>query len=457
MSKFKPDGNLKMNGQPLNRAKLSDEIFFKYLTSNRRKVIDEAVAKGYNENELCLILKQEIKKLLSERRMGRDVSSIKYSDSFYKLISNFNLQSFIDREWAYRPQFIKQKDYLTLQAERKIPLHFEDLNHTDFLCEFPNNFQTESHGEFEKEFKEPQFFINEKDSMLFAKLARVKYVPTRLKTVRETAEKGELDYNDQSLFDCVMSISFCVVIDGKTKNSLPLYRYDSSKLIHKNMFVGDDYRKDVFGQTVRSPHFHFQNEDDSLLCLKRQFDKRGREVYKSGRCNAIDCEGLRQYLIRLDRNNDKQIETLSKLNLHYGMPFLRQRREKLVSNCDFISEVRKFIKKLPNNERVDLLAVEKWLSQSDVRVWFEDGSSFAYEDCECFGSLIKALNFIQFVFDRRVKAKNTALVKNLSKIELLVASKVIDSFAGVENLRDLVSEGYVPHKGLRAIEPEEKE
>lgn len=457
MGKFKPNGNLKMESAPLNRAKLSDEIFFRYLTSNRRKVIEEMIEKGYEEDELKPILKQEIKKVLNERRMGRDVSSIRYSDSFYKLISNFNLKSFIEREWAYRPQFIKQKDYLTLQAERKIPLHFEDLNHTDFICDFPNKIETQCHGEFEKENKEPQFFINEKDSMLFAKLARVKYVPIRLKTVRETAEKGELDYNDQSLFDCVMSISFCAVIDGKTKNSLPLYRYDSSKLMHKNMFVGDDYRKDVFGETVRSPHFHFQNEDDSLLCLKRQFDKCGKEVYKSGRCNAIDCDGLRRYLISLDQRNDKQIETLSKFDLHYGMPFLRQRREKLVSRCDFMPEIRKFIKTLPTNEKVDLLAVEKWLSQSDVRVWFEDGSSFAYEDCDCFGSLIKALDFIQFVFDKRVKTKNPTLVKNLSKIELLVASKAIDAFAGVENLRELVSDGYVPHKGLAAIEPEEKE
>ena len=120
-------------------------------------------------------------------------------------------------------------------------------------------------------------------------------------------------------------------------------------------------------------------------------------------------------------------------------------------------EIRKFIKSLPTNEKVDLLAVEKWLSQSDVRVWFEDGSSFAYEDCDCFGSLIKALDFIQFVFDKRIKTKNSTLVKNLSKIELLVASKAIDAFAGVENLRELVSDGYVPHKGLTAIEPEKKE
>ena len=437
---------------------VNDDDVISYLSTSRRKVIEKIVARGISEDELKPILKREIKKLVLSQGHGKDVWAIKFSDGFYKLISNFKLKTFLEKSWAYRPQFLKQKDYQLLQDEIKIPLNFEDIKSDQPVCNFPDGFETDCQCEFEKEFKQPQFFINEKDSMMFAKLTRLKYTPMRIKYARLLDEQGEkLELEDKRIFDRIISISFFAVPDGKMHNAIQLYRYDSSKLAHRNMFIGEDYRQDVFGQEVKSPHFHFQNEDDSLLCLKRQSDRPEAEAYKSGRCNAIDCEGLKKYLIDLDQTADEVVENLYAFKIHYGMPFLKKRKEKIVARCNFIESVNKFIKTLSAEDRILLTDVQGWISESQYPVCDDEGNMFDYDDYPCFGQLIRGLDFIQFVFDKRNEEFDVRKSQLLTKLEILCANCVMDAFAGVENLKELMREGYNPHRGLKAIDPEEKE
>ena len=117
-----------------------------------------------------------------------------------------------------------------------------------------------------------------------------------------------------TLYDRTLTISMYVLLEGSSNKSHMFLRYDSSSKTHKNIYVGSDKRQSVYGLEAENPHFHFQNEDDNLLCIKKFRDANRHIKWKTGRCNAIDCKHLIKYLLELDSLSQEKLEELSSKN-----------------------------------------------------------------------------------------------------------------------------------------------
>ena len=266
-----------------------------YLTTSRAAVLDKLKQCIVKSENLKPMLKQALYKFVRD-----DVDVLDERVCFMpmcKLLENFSLKKFTNRCWVYKPHFLNEGDYNKLRHLKKVPLLIKGFNNTDEIYTFPNNINIKSSSKFEKVMAEPKFYTNEEDNIMFGKLMRLKYVPAEEKILQKLENTQGLDeypYDDETIYDKVISISFCAIIKGDCTNAIPIYRYDSSKLHHKNIYIGDDERREIFGDVAQSPHFHFQNEDDSLLCLRKYHQNNNKDhLYKSGRCNAIDCKHLR--------------------------------------------------------------------------------------------------------------------------------------------------------------------
>ncbi|MBO5394829.1 MAG: hypothetical protein J6A28_02870 [Clostridia bacterium] len=417
---------------------------YTYLTSSREAVINKLQEQTVAMDNIKPILKKALYKYVKDD-IGKIDASV-YCVPMCTLVEQFSLKDFTNRVWVYKPSFMAESDYNKLRGLRKIPLLIKEHNNTNNIYTFPNKISIASTTKYEKVFVEPQFYTNEDDNIMFGKLMRLKYVPKNAKVVDlldKSKEIVQYSHDDQSLFDKVMSISFCVIIEGDCTKAIPLYRYDSSRLEHTNLYIGDDKRREIFGEVVHSPHFHFQNEDDSLLCLRKYHKNNNKDhLYKSGRCNAIDCKHLRKYLIDLDTMPRPAIEKLNSHNKNYGMPFLKMRYEEKVAQCNFIKGVNKYLKALDQETRKKLSCVEKWIGKAHgERFDVEANEYVSYDYYPIFGELIKAVDFIDFLFNCRQNCVDCKVSKHLAELELLTANMAINCFAGVASSRELKEEG----------------
>lgn len=409
---------------------LTKQDFLQYLTSSRDVVIEKLRDEGMNDEQIKEFLKEELSKFVKD---DANIGMVKLTYApMCTLVENFKFRDFISRSWVYRPKVMNESDFNVLREQGKFPTDMAGVTQKDGYIFYDPCFLSES---LTREAKRQQFYVSKDQNILYGKLTRVKYVPIdeqRISLLDKS--KGIIDYSvdDITLFDKVSSISFCAIMEGRCKDAVLLYRYDSSRLKHKNVFLEDDVKKEIFGEEVESPHFHFQCEDDSVLCLRKKHAKDGKFVYKAGRCNAIDCKHLSNYLMDLDGLSQAEIERLYYHGQHYNMPFLKMAHNNETAQCDFVRVVNKYLKNLPTEERKDLAAIEKWIGKSYAETYDERAHEYvSYDTYTNFGQLIKAVDFIDFVYHQRMDTKDPTANKHLAQVEMLAAGEVMDCIAGV--------------------------
>lgn len=412
---------------------LTKQDVINYLTSSREEVLCLLREQGLDEEEIATLLKQEIAKYVKED-INAGMLKLTYAP-MCRLVENFKLKDFSSREWIYNPNYLNEEDFNNLRGQEKLPLQMQEkAESSPYIFNDAGEFV-----DYEKVAVDPHFYVNQDQNMLFGKLIRLKHVPADARAAKliENSKGGiAISVDDTSLFDKVMSISFCAIMEGKSKEAVVMYRYDSSRLKHNNVFIGDDFKKDVFGQEVESPHFHFQCEADSVLCLRKKPGKNRNYIYKAGRCNAIDCKHLSEYLKGLDMLSSAEIERLYYHKLHLGMPFLQMIHENKVAQCDFVKSVNKYLKSLPTQQRKQLSEVEKWIGKSYAENYDERAHEYiSYDTYTIFGQVVKAIDFIDFVYTQRMQTNDITINKHLAQIELLSANEVMDCIAGVVKVK----------------------
>lgn len=216
-----------------------------------------------------------------------------------------------------------------------------------------------------------------------------------------------------------------VLLDGDPNKAMPYLRYDSEQGTHNNVFVGDDKRMAIFGKEAVGPHFHFQNETDSLLCLKK-FNGSEDKKYKTGRSNAIDLPHLRKYLSYLDSLSETRLDYEYQQNRHYGMPFLELKMKGRTVKVDFVGAVCKLLEETDINS-AKTQEIKHWLD------WAKGLSEYKNQDGKKFGKFIMALDFISLLYDLRYKTGDMHERRLFTQMELITSNALINSVSSCLN------------------------
>ena len=379
-------------------------------------------------NEIIDILKDRIV-AFAKNDFRNFKGNVKSTANTYSVVKNFDAKKFFANNWKYRPHYVEQQELEQVYHCIKNPLPVKRYKYKSPIYKFANTRlldTTKSNLSVTRRMvkNDAKFYLSQNEDMMFAKLLTLKYIPKNLvllnsqndiKNVQKTKEETILQ---SGLFERRFSCCLYVFLDGDASKPFPYMRYDNEYSNHTNVFIANDERRKVFGESAGAPHFHFQNEKDALLCLRKFKDSDKQVKYRTGRCNAIDCPHLHHYLKTIDNYNPNTVDGMLQNGRDYGMPFLRFKKDKRNFDIDIKALVEKYKKETKSNS---LYAVEKWLEQNN------DLEEYKNIKNHCFGGLIKALDFIQFVCSRFKTSVDEAEMKALSDLEIIAVNTVMDS------------------------------
>lgn len=402
-----------------------------YLSGNRESAVGKyaVILNQKSTKKLRPVLKKSIKSYVKHYRKDF-VSSIKITNCVFDLFKNFNMETFIKRAWQYHPYYIHAEDYSVLQTSIKNPVHISNYNYNEPLYKLANNITYSPKAlkpckkkTLETIKNDTKFYLSKDEDILFAKFINLRYKPANLKMVKlhnkdKNAEEKAFAVYDNYLYNRSLSVSMYVLLEGDPNKAMPFVRYDNDPTPHTNIYIGDDKRREIFGDVALNPHFHFQNEDDSLLCLGK-FKEDGKTKYKTGRCNAIDCKHLKKYLLDLDALTDKEVERLMDRKNDYDLPFLQYRSENKKVGVNVDKLFYSFLKDKTDEEINKLDEISLWLTHSKDSTLYHNGKSF--------DKLVRCLDFldrIALLMDSTIDCHQRKLY---SQLEIFVADAVINS------------------------------
>lgn len=397
------------------------------LVSNLKK-------QGANDSHIKQIIMKAVYADIMKHNRNADKGRIYFSQMPDEMIKDFSADQFILKNWKFVPYVLKSNDYSKLISSLKYPLFIKGYNYNAPLYAFKNryDFNVNAKSRNRKDGKislnDFQYFIDRNDKIMFVKEVKTKYHPISLKIVR--ARKRNLGDNadkiiyDSNAYERTLSISMYVLLDGNPNKAFPYFRYDSSNHSHNNLYIGNDKRKDIFGQIAESPHFHFQNEEDNLLCIKKFIGNDRHTKFKTGRCNAIDIPHLKKYLNELDNKSQEELEDEYQKNMTYGMPFLEYKFKNKKLQLSYNKIIEQFSSTL-TEEQLEVFndILNTFNLKSDYSQTKENNNKF-------FNPLIKSLDLLQYLHNYITLSENDldALERKeiLSNLEILFANNVVD-------------------------------
>ena len=449
----------RLNGIPTstqkskNVSKEVSETISTYLAGKREQAIGKLAVLLHTPNiaKIRPILKKTIHDYVRRYRKEFD-SSVEIKTCVYELFRNFNLTDFVKQEWQYRPYYIPATEYKKLQTSIKNPVHVTNYDYSQPLYKLANTIDYEvialkrHKNSLETIKNDIKFYLSQDENVVFSKIVNLKYYPADLVAVRKHHKgKSEEERNfavyDNYLYNRSLSISMYVLLEGNPKKAMPFLRYDNDSNPHNNIYVGNDKRKEVYGEIALNPHFHFQNENDSLLCLSKN---KGR--YRTGRCNAIDCAHLKRYLLDLDQLSQEDVDKLVNKQQHYDMPFLfyKQTGKKVGVNVDHL--FYQFIQDKALSDVERLKEIENWLKDSK--------ESPIYHNGQCFNKAIRTLDFLDRISKHMDMAIDCQQRKLYSQLEIVIADSLVNSFSN--NTSKWLIENYAPKYTIKTDLLEEK-
>ena len=423
-----PKAGLKLSGKTKQNAE--DYLFGKRDSA----VLTLAVDKNIRDiNDIIPYLKQDILNYVAYHHPEFE-GDIHFQGAVYDLMSKFKAKEFFDRKWKWEPYSVKQEEIDEIQACVKNPIYVNRYIYDRPIYEFPNltsfsDNKTKQLVSGEKVKSEAQFYISEKEDVLFAKVINLKYKPVKFKlsksqqagqTIGQVRQQVPLD--DSGFYRRSLSISMYVLLDGNPNKAMPFMRYDNDFFDHNNVWIGDDKRKHIFGEIAKSPHFHFQNEKDSIFCLRKFKNQSRQNKYRTGRCNAIDCYHLKEYLLSLDSIGGKGIFIEQSKNGSYGMPFLQMKIDRTSLKLDVAGMVKGYLSTLDDRQAKHLSYINVWLNKAKDNTQYVMGG----RGDRIFGDLIKALDFLEFITDTMKSTVYSSDRKVLSDMELMLANEVMN-------------------------------
>ena len=405
-----------------------------YLTSGEElysllKLASAFEALGIPAQAVKRVTKEAIRENIALHNPSFDSYSLFLHTNLQDLISSFDASDFIERAWQYMPMILHNREYLFLHEQEKYPIFVDKYNYDEPLYKFSNNINFQNETTFKRRkiqnSNDVQFYTNKDEKMIFAKVTNINFAPISHRLIKQV--KKTLNEDDQKriiyspeLYNRTFSISYYVMLDGDPKRCHSFLRYDSAVEPHKNVFFKGDQREEVYGTVADNPHFHFNNEDDGLLCIKKYRDKDRHTRWKTGRCNAIDCKHLISYLQSLDNKSTSEIENLFDSGKHYNMPFLKMKllgRKVELPTIDNL--FKKFLSKKEECETTLVNSLNKEFSEKVAKG----------KTAGCFSKLTTFLELLNFIQEKRSVTSNLAQLEILSNLEVEVASEVVNAIS----------------------------
>lgn len=432
------------------------EIFLK--TSGKEatlQLVNNLKNKGINDGYVKNIIKKAIYFDILKHHKNADKSKIYFSQMPEEFLESFSSDQFFSKYWKFVPYILKSYEYNKLITSFKNPIFIQGYNYDVPLYAFKNSYDFNGNSSSHKRkdgkvsLNDLRFYMNENDKIMFAKEVKTKYEPISLKIVKEKrrmlGEQADKVIYDSNAYERTLSISMYVLLDGNPNKAYTYFRYDSSNHSHNNLYIGNDKRKEVFGQIAESPHFHFQNVDDNLLCLKKFVGNDRYIKYKTGRCNAIDIPHLKKYLQELDKKDIEELNDELHKGLTYEMPFLEYKVKNKRIHLNYNKIIEKFTSELTEeqleifNDILNVFNLRSDASQNNRKNNF-------------FDPLIKALDLLQYLHNYILISENdvNSLERKeiLSNIEILFASNIVDGIC--RNSSKFLEKRYRPLYSIKS-------
>ncbi len=415
---------------------------------------------GYPKSQHKDIAKKSIEKELLKVSSDANLHNITLRQNCTDVLKDFDVSGFLKRKWQHKMFVLKPQDYLDIQRANKNPVFMEQYNYSKPLYTFSNNikFGNRNYTSDDKvqDFNDAQFYVSDDEKMLFAKIVNLSFklldedFLKNYKTLYPSKQDQEKLIFMPDIYDKTLSISMYVMLDGDPKNTHSFLRYDSvaeNKPSHKNIYIGGDDRQQILGEYADSPHIHFQNEDDNIICAKlyKTGSNDADEKWKTGRCNAIDVKHLINYLTILDSTPDAQIREDYAKGLHYNMPFLEAKYNKKILDI-------KSVNKLVNNYKKDKEDNHQFITKLVKN--FELLNPKQEPSEKSFTGLINALKFVQFVYDERSNTTNLDELQVLSDLEIVCANEVMNCIS--KSRERIIQKDYKPKYSIKGDYLEKK-
>ena len=374
-----------------------------------------------------------LKKNIIKSNPSAEKKDISFSHAPDRVLKSIKLNDFVSKRYMSTPYILKDREFSRLMAVKKIRIFLENYNYRASLCQFQNNYRfvfQEEKSRHKNSFNDTQFYLSESSNMLFAKTTYMNFdlINSASRRIAEQDSCGsEVLFNSEA-YKRNMSVSMYVLLEGDPQTAVHFMRYDSSNFSHNNLFLAGDDRLEVYGEIANGAHFHFQNETDGIYCLKvlPGRDSAQKKKYKTGRCNAIDIEHLKKYLISLESKSDQEIDKLFAMNKNYSMPFLEMMHQKDIPTFDIETIIENFREMHEANVEAVLL-VNQIYKLIDANV---------YSDYDYFGEYIKTLDVLQFITDTYRMLSNSKfdlkLKAILSKLEISIANYFVNAICRVD-------------------------
>lgn len=419
----------------------------KFLQSSGHEKISKYIASVSafvkSEREIPALLKNEIRKILTfeNKRFGREDIFLKGNIDRY--VENLKVDKFTEKSWIWSktPYALSKEQYAVLMNEKKFPLHMNNYKYDEPLYNFSNNYRSNERS-FEKMngvdsdskgvimYTDAKYYIGA-HNIAFAKVVSTQYKPIDSAIVEKKAgsvEKYQQQQlvNDPALFDRTLSVVMYCFLNGSPSKAHPYFRYDSGGKPHHNLFINNTEKQKIFGDVAKVPHFHFQNSDDDLICLKKLKGDDNRFKYKTGRCNAIDIDHLIDYLSKIEKMDPKKITSFDIMNNSFDMPFLSIRQENRSMN-EYLKPIALEYAETLNDK--DSRFIKNIILAFNQEVKLDKNTYFAPLKND-----LRFLNFLALYKKRIAKIVEVDYLKDIHRYELIsqlevrCADKITDMF-----------------------------
>lgn len=288
-----------------------------------------------------------------------------------------------------------------------------------------------------KHLNDVAYYTSPETGTHFAKVVKLRYSPIDKDLVSEHIKKDynktdEYIYRNPNLYKSSYSISFYTFLNGNPDKAHLLVRYDSTSYDHQNLWIIDDEEKrSVFGDVAKSPHFHFQNENDDLICLRKE-NKGGEVNFKTGGCNAIDCEHLAEYLYQLDSKDSKSIKQLIQENKNFDMPFLYLKGRNVHLNLDLDFMLTSYAAKI-NNDQQGYENMKYFYSMINKFKTNYNKSKYANMDSKSvFSEYIFTLKLLEFIDEAKKSVTDLEKFNTLHDFEVILSNKLFENMLNIE-------------------------
>lgn len=353
------------------------------------------------------------------------------------------------KKWQSAPTLFQNNVYPFLNLVSKRPIRFAET-YQPITLEDKADITVAGLGSDQLISNSTQFYYNLEHEFLFSTVTSLSFDSID-KSVFYGTDLNKVPLEvlfDESKFQRQLDICTYIIPRGDADQAINILRYDGSGFDHFNQVFYSEKHKEIFGEVATVPHFHFQNNVENLIYLKKEKNDEHDTSFSNAGCNAIDCAHLREYLRGLDALSDSE---LKETTISYGMPFLEAKKEGIKFDINVVQMLDKLIEAAQTQHlssqtvfflgklyreinsiidyNTDDAKVLKLETNNESAVPPDKAPGEAVDTPETFTGLILALDILEKVHKQQDMTSDVKFKRDLMAIETICAKEVVDTIS----------------------------